>query len=83
MPDPSSSASLPARVPVLVAGAQGPLRLTRCFGRDFLCLVFGDAPPREAVTELTVQGIAVLDIPPQADSLGQARLRFAPWKGFA
>jgi hypothetical protein len=78
MPDPSSSASLPARFPVLVAGAHGPLRLTRCFGKDFLCLVFGDAPLREAVTELTAQGVAVLDIPPEADSLSQARLSCGP-----
>jgi hypothetical protein len=44
MPDPSSSASLPARVPVLIAGAHGPLRLTRCFGKTS-CVWFSATHP--------------------------------------
>lgn len=56
----------------MLHAAHGPFHLTRCFGKDFVCLVFGDGPLPEAVTELTAQGIAVLDIPPETDSLGQA-----------
>jgi 3-(3-hydroxy-phenyl)propionate hydroxylase len=60
----------------LLQAPHGPLHLTRCFGKDFVCLVFGDGPLPEALTELTAHGVAVLDIPPEADSLGQARLRY-------
>jgi 3-(3-hydroxy-phenyl)propionate hydroxylase len=60
----------------LLAGPQGAFHLTQCFGRDFTCLVFGDGPLPHAVAELAQQGIAVLDIPPEADSHGQARERY-------
>jgi 3-(3-hydroxy-phenyl)propionate hydroxylase len=60
----------------LLQGAHGSLHLTQCFGKDFVCLVFGDGALPEALTELTAHGVAVLDIPPEADSLGQARQRY-------
>jgi 3-(3-hydroxy-phenyl)propionate hydroxylase len=60
----------------LLQGVHGGFHLTQCFGKDFVCLVFGDGPLPEAVTELAAHGIAVLDIPPEADSLGQARQRY-------
>jgi 3-(3-hydroxy-phenyl)propionate hydroxylase len=49
---------------------------SRTFGKEFVCLVFGDGPLPEAVAELTGHGIGVLDIPPEADRLGQARERY-------
>lgn len=60
----------------LLAGAQGPFHLTQAFGKDFVCLVFSDGALPEAVAELTHRGIGVLDIPPEADTLGQARERY-------
>ena len=60
----------------LLQAAHGPMHLTQCFGKDFVCLVFGDGPLPEALAELTQHGLAVLDIPPEADSLGQARQRY-------
>jgi 3-(3-hydroxy-phenyl)propionate hydroxylase len=60
----------------LLEGAHGSFHLSQCFGKDFVCLVFGDGALPQAVTELAGHGIAVLDIPPQADSLGQARERY-------
>ena len=52
------------------------MHLTQCFGKDFVCLAFGDGPLPEALAELTGHGVAVLDIPPEADTLGQARRRY-------
>ena len=60
----------------LLQGPNGAFHLSQCFGRDFVCLVFADGPLHEAVKELAVHGIGVLDIPPEADSLGQARERY-------
>ncbi len=60
----------------LLQGSQGSFHLTRCFGKDFVCLVFADGALPTAVKELAGQGIGVLDIPPEADSLGQARQRY-------
>ena len=60
----------------ILQGAHGNFHLTQCFGKDFVCLVFGGGPLPTAVTELAAHGIAVLDIPPEADSLGQARERY-------
>lgn len=60
----------------LLQAPHGPMHLTQCFGKDFVCLVFGDGPLPEALAELTGHGVAVLDIPPDADSLGQARERY-------
>ena len=60
----------------LLAAPHGDMHLTQCFGREFVCLVFGDGPLPEAVAELTGHGLAVLDIPPEADRLGQARERY-------
>jgi 3-(3-hydroxy-phenyl)propionate hydroxylase len=60
----------------LLEGAKGCFHLSQCFGKDFVCLVFGDGALPEAVTELAARGIAVLDIPAGADSLGQARQRY-------
>jgi 3-(3-hydroxy-phenyl)propionate hydroxylase len=60
----------------LLQGAHGAFHLTQCFGKDFVCLVFGDGPLPKAVGELPALGIGVLDIPPEADQLGQARERY-------
>jgi 3-(3-hydroxy-phenyl)propionate hydroxylase len=60
----------------LLQGSQGDWHLSQAFGKDFVCVVFGDGPLPQAVTELAGHGIAVLDIPPEADSLGQARRRY-------
>ncbi|MEO7391063.1 MAG: FAD-dependent monooxygenase [Ramlibacter sp.] len=60
----------------LLQGPQGDFHLTQCFGKEFVCVVFSDGVLPEAVTELAAHGIGVLDIPPEADSLGQARKRF-------
>jgi 3-(3-hydroxy-phenyl)propionate hydroxylase len=60
----------------LLRGPDGDFHLTQCFGKDFVCLVFGDGPMPEAVAALTNHGIGVLDIPPDADALGQARARY-------
>jgi 3-(3-hydroxy-phenyl)propionate hydroxylase len=60
----------------LLEGPQGAFHLTQCFGKDFVCVVFADGALPGAVTDLAAHGIAVLDIPPEADSLGQARHRY-------
>lgn len=60
----------------LLQGAHGDFHLTQCFGRDLVCLVFGDGPLPKALGELPALGIGVLDIPPEADRLGQARERY-------
>lgn len=60
----------------LLRGAHGDFHLTQCFATDFTCLVFGDGALPAAVAGLAAQGVAVLDIPPQADLLGQARQRY-------
>jgi 3-(3-hydroxy-phenyl)propionate hydroxylase len=60
----------------LLHGSGGDFHLSQCFGKDFVCLVFGDGALPEAVSELARHGIAVLDIPVGADSLGQARHRY-------
>ncbi|NKE64427.1 FAD-dependent oxidoreductase [Ramlibacter sp. RBP-2] len=60
----------------LLSAPHGDMHLTQCFGKEFVCLVFGDGPLPEAVAELTGHGLAVLDIPPEADRLGQARERY-------
>ncbi len=60
----------------LLAGPHGPWHLTQCFGKDFTCLVFSDGAMTRALSDLTGHGVAVLDIPPQADTLGQARERY-------
>lgn len=57
----------------LLQAPHGPWHVTQCFGNDFVCLVFGDGPLPEVLAQLPGQGLAVLDIPPEADSLGQAR----------
>jgi 3-(3-hydroxy-phenyl)propionate hydroxylase len=60
----------------LLQGAHGAFHLSQCFGKDLVCLVFGDGPLPKAVGELPALGIGVLDIPPEADQLGQARERY-------
>jgi 3-(3-hydroxy-phenyl)propionate hydroxylase len=60
----------------LLQGPHGDFHLTQCFGKEFVCLVFGDGPLPEALAELTNHGIGVLDVPPDADRLGQARGRY-------
>ncbi len=60
----------------LLAAPHGPFHLTQAFGKDFVCLVFSDGALPEAIAELTAAGVGVLDIPPEADSQGQARQRY-------
>ena len=60
----------------LLQGPHGNFHLTQCFGKDFVCLVFGDGALPHAMTDLAAHGVAVLDIPPDADGLGQARQRY-------
>ncbi|MCJ0763479.1 FAD-dependent oxidoreductase [Variovorax terrae] len=60
----------------LLTGPGGPLHLTSCFGAGFVCLVFNDGALPHGVKELAAQGVAVLEIAPAADSLGQARERY-------
>ena len=60
----------------LLAGPNGRLHLSQCFGKDFVCLVFGDSALPEAVAQLTAAGIGVMDIPAEADVHGQARERY-------
>lgn len=60
----------------LLQGPHGDFHLTQCFGKDFVCLVFGDGPLPHAMTDMAAHGVAVLDIPPDADSLAQARQRY-------
>ncbi|MES2343432.1 MAG: FAD-dependent monooxygenase, partial [Pseudomonadota bacterium] len=60
----------------LLAAPHGPFHLTQAFGKDFVCLVFTDGALPEAIAELTAAGVGVLDIPPEADSQGQARQRY-------
>lgn len=67
----------------LVRGAHGDIHLTQCFGTDFVCLVFGDGPLPHAVADLVSHGVAVVDIAPEADALGQARLRYGLPGGIA
>jgi 3-(3-hydroxy-phenyl)propionate hydroxylase len=60
----------------LLQGPRGAAHLTKFFGTDFTCLVFGDGPLPQAVASLAQHGIAVLDIAAEADAAGQARLRY-------
>jgi 3-(3-hydroxy-phenyl)propionate hydroxylase len=60
----------------LLAGPHGPIHLTQCFGRDMLCLVFADGVLPDALRALPENGVAVLAIEPDADTLGQARQRY-------
>jgi len=60
----------------LLLGAQGPFHLSQAFGKDLLCLAFADGALPQAVRDLPRHGVGVLDIPAEADSLGQARQRF-------
>jgi 3-(3-hydroxy-phenyl)propionate hydroxylase len=60
----------------LLRGRQGEFHLTQCFGTDFTCLVFGDGALPQALAELVSHGVGVLDIAPDADARGQARLRY-------
>ena len=60
----------------LLAGPDGPLHLTRCFGRDLLCLVFTDGVLPDVLRALPQKGVAVLAIEPDADAQGQARERY-------
>jgi 3-(3-hydroxy-phenyl)propionate hydroxylase len=60
----------------LLRGRQGEFHLSQCLGTDFTCLVFGTGPLPRALAELATHGVAVLDIAPEADVHGQARLRY-------
>jgi 3-(3-hydroxy-phenyl)propionate hydroxylase len=67
----------------LLRGPQGDLHLSQCLGTEFVCLVFGDGPLPQAVAALAAHGVGVLDIPPEADALGQARERYGLGAGGA
>jgi 3-(3-hydroxy-phenyl)propionate hydroxylase len=60
----------------LLAAPHGPFHLSQAFGKDFVCLVFGDGALPEAVSQLTAAGVGVMDIPAEADVHGQARTRY-------
>ena len=60
----------------LLAAAHGQVHLSQAFGTDFVCLVFSDGALPAALTHLAARGIGVLEIPPEADPLGQARDRY-------
>ncbi len=60
----------------LLAGPDGPLHLSRCFGRDMVCLVFADGVLPDVLRSLPEKSVAVLVIEPDADTLGQARQRY-------
>jgi 3-(3-hydroxy-phenyl)propionate hydroxylase len=60
----------------LLRGAEAPFHLTRAFGKDFVALVFADGALPAALARLAEHGVGVLEIPPEADSLGQARDRY-------
>jgi len=60
----------------LLTGASGVFHLTQCFGKDVLCLVFADKPAPKTIAELRDQGVDVLNISPEVDTLGQARDRY-------
>ncbi|WP_332738838.1 FAD-dependent monooxygenase [Hydrogenophaga sp.] len=50
---------------------QGALHLSRHFGHGFVCLAFGGAGP-----DLHDIGVALLELPPEVDTLGQAWQRY-------
>jgi 3-(3-hydroxy-phenyl)propionate hydroxylase len=60
----------------LLAGPKGPFHLSSLFGLSFVCLVLGDGPLPQVLRSLTAVGLAVVDIAPGADTLGQARERY-------
>ena len=60
----------------LLQGARGAFHLTQGFGTDFTCLVFGGGALPHAVADLVSHGIGVVNIAPETDALGQARLRY-------
>jgi 3-(3-hydroxy-phenyl)propionate hydroxylase len=60
----------------LLTGPNGSFHLSGAFGKDFVCIVFSDGAMPHAVASLTSSGIGVLEIPPEADGLGQARQRY-------
>ncbi|RYX95001.1 MAG: FAD-dependent oxidoreductase [Comamonadaceae bacterium] len=60
----------------LLAGPNGPVHLTSCFGLDFVCVVFSDGAIPDAVKALVKRGMGVMHIEPAADTLGQARQRY-------
>ena len=66
---------------VQLAGPQGTFHVTQAFGKDFVALVFADGALPHAMADLAAAGIAVLEIPPQADALGQARERYGVDEG--
>jgi 3-(3-hydroxy-phenyl)propionate hydroxylase len=67
----------------LLRGPQGEFHLSQFFGTDFTCLVFGAGALPRALGELASHGVAVLDIAPEADVHGQARLRYGLPGGLA
>lgn len=60
----------------LLAGRNGPMHLTQCFGHGFTCLVFADGALAPALARLVDAGVGVLLIEPDADTAGQAWSRY-------
>ncbi|MET0312560.1 MAG: FAD-dependent monooxygenase [Burkholderiaceae bacterium] len=60
----------------LVLAPGGSLHLTSRYGGEFECLVFSGSALPVAAEEVAKLGVGVLHIPPEADSLGQARERY-------
>ncbi|MBT9506916.1 FAD-dependent oxidoreductase [Rhodoferax sp.] len=60
----------------LLSGRQGPRHLSSYFGTDFVALVFSDGAMPHVGKTLVEQGVAVLEIEPDADPQGQAWLRY-------
>ncbi|RYF36990.1 MAG: FAD-dependent oxidoreductase, partial [Comamonadaceae bacterium] len=60
----------------LLEGPHGRFHLSQAFGKDLLCLVFADGALPEPVARLCSHGVGVLEIPAEADTLGQARARY-------
>jgi 3-(3-hydroxy-phenyl)propionate hydroxylase len=60
----------------LLAGPAGTFHLSSLFGAEFLCLVFSDGAMPQAVRALAQEGMAVLEISPEADPHGQAYTRY-------
>jgi 3-(3-hydroxy-phenyl)propionate hydroxylase len=60
----------------LLRGRFGPRHLSSYFGNELVALVFSDGAMPHVGKTLVAQGVAVLDIEPDADPHGQAWLRY-------
>lgn len=60
----------------LLAGPHGHFHLSSLFGVNFICLVLGEGSLPQVLRSLTAVGLAVVDVAPGADPLGQVRERY-------